>query len=480
MKKLPLLLISCLVSGCMVGPDYSTPCVEMPLEYSEDQEELPICCEDEDLTEWWTTFNDPFLDDLLDEAIQENFDYRIALEQICIARAQYWTTFTQILPEFDVDAQTSHYRTSQSFAASSSQIGISPIQNFFQVGFDAIWEIDVFGGLRRAAEAALDTWEAAEETARAVKITVLSEVANTYVLINTYQLKCSLVADIVQADEELLELSLCRFQAGLANQQEIETFKAALEADRATLWTYETILKQSIYGLAVLVGRMPECLILEFQYPRPIPVASERIPFGLPGELLRRRPDIRSAERQLAAATEQIGVAVAALYPTFNLTGSSSSFAANPLQGANVGYSSDNLRSLFNAASTIWGVGTLVTWPILDFGKRQAAICAQKHVQEQAYLTYKKTIITALQEVEQALSAYYNEEKRFENLAKEAEANREVWELTSVGYHAGLSDYTQMLQAKEAWLNAVNAATDSQQALTTDLIAVYKAMGGDW
>lgn len=481
-RLIPLLCALATATGCMVGPDYVTPDTSMPVEYSEEHLDRTFPVADEELIQWWTIFQDPFLDQLLEEALGGNFDYRIALEQISQARAQYWVQFTQILPELDSDTQASRFRTSESFASqtTSTTPAISPYQNFFQCGFDAIWEIDLFGGLRRAARAAYDIWEATEEEARAVKITILSEVANTYAIICAFQKKVDIAAQVVALDKDLFSLSRERLASGLTNEQEVEAACAALEADQAALKGLEITLRQTVYSLATLLGREPETLLSDFQMERPIPRAEGRIPTGIPGELLRRRPDIRSAERQLAAATEQIGVAVASLYPVVSLTGSSSSFSANPLQGANIGWSSDTLNKLFSPKSRIWGIGGLVTFPVFDFGKRRAAIGVQVSLEQQTYLAYQKTVISALQEVEQALTAYFNDEERLRSLHRELQANKRTLDLVSDLYQAGLDDYTQVLLAKESWLASLNSYTDGQQALTTDLIAVYKALGGDW
>ena len=476
------LAFSTMLSGCKVGPDYYPPVTEVPVAYSEEVPCRTYYPDDEDLVEWWRVFDDPVLDELLIEAIGHNFDYRIALEQVQQARAQYWFQFTQILPEVIADGQASRYRISRSFAdaAASQAAGISPIRNFFQVGFDVIWEIDLFGGLRRAADAAYDSWEASVAEARAVKIIVLSEVANTYVAIRSFQNKAAIAAKRVELDEELIQLFSSRFEAGLANEQDVLAAYEALETDKANLLGYETVLKLNIYSLAVLLGRLPETLPAEFQCVQPVPFSLELIPSGLPSDLLRRRPDIVSAERTLAAATEEVGVAVAELFPKISLTGSSSSFAANPLQGANVGFSSDQASKLFNSASGIWGIGSLVTFPVFDWGMRRAEVNVQESIAQQAYLSYQKTVIAALQEVEQSLTAYFNDEKREVALSKSTNAFQRDYELTSDLYQSGLGDYTQVLQAKEAWLNSLDILTDSQATLTTDIISVYKALGGDW
>jgi multidrug efflux system outer membrane protein len=491
------LFLLCFFSGCKVGPDYYPPSDPMPVEYREDQKDKTATTCDENLFRWWRIFNDPYLDQLLEEAIHGNFDYRIALEKVCQARSQYWIQVTQLLPELVSDAQASRFRTSQSFVNANTNItpiipptpdspaaitttSISPIRNFFQVGFDAIWEIDFFGGLRRSAASAYDTWEATVEDARAVKLLILSETANTYAIIRGYQRKIDIAVQTIELNQNLYRLAEIRFKAGLGSEQDYQTAYATVETDKANLLELQTLLKVNIYSLGVLIGRQPESLMDDFQIEMPIPYSEDRIPVGLPADLLRRRPDIRSAERNLAAATEQIGVAVAELFPKVSLTGSSSSFAANPLQGANIGYSSDKLNKLFKPASRVWGIGGIVTFPVFDWGNRLSGVRVQASLEQQAYLNYQKIVVTALQEVEQALLSYFNEQMRVQDLNNATRGYARNLQLVTDQFEAGLIDFTQVLIAQQFWLNSENAWIDSQQALTTDLIAIYKAMGGDW
>jgi outer membrane protein, multidrug efflux system len=472
---IPLALI--LLTGCKVGPIYHQPQNNMPAHFQENK--CSQACDDR-LFQWWKLFQDPSLDQLLAETVKGNFDLKIAIERIFQARAAYWVQFTEILPEFISDAQATRFRISRAFINNTLNPLLNPTQNFFQTGFDAVWQIDLFGKLRRAADGAFDLYQASEEDARNVAIAVLSEAAKTYMAIRSTQQKLSLTSALVEVDQTLEELAMARLLAGLGDEQEVQAAKANLETDQAQLISLEIALKQTIYSLSVLTGKTPECLRQEFSLQQPIPCALGQIPLGVPADLLRRRHDIRSAERQLAAATEQIGVAVADLFPSINLIGSSSSYAANPLQGANIGWSSDHISELFSRKSLIWGIGSLVTWPVFDFGNRCSAVKVQRFLCNQAFHNYQKTVITALQEVEQALVAYYREQDRQKALSQEAEANKRALDLNLSLYECGLADYTLVLQSKETWLSSLNNLTDSQEALAVNLIAVYKSLGGDW
>lgn len=476
------------LAGCKVGPDYYPPTVEMPQEYREDKQDETFYIDDEDLVEWWSRFDDSFLDYLIETAIAQNYNYRIAIEKVFQARSQYWVQFTQILPEFDADALATRYRVSRSFASqaatgatpTAAAASVSPIDNFYQIGLDAIWEIDIWGKYRRAAEAAFDIWEATDEERWGVKLTVISEVANTYAAICSYQQLQDIAKQVVDLDKEILSLADSRFEAGLSDEQEVDAAQATLEADNAQLTIVQAALKQYIYALAILVGELPESFINNFLVERAVPSAEGKVPIDIPSQLLRRRPDIRAAERQLAAATEQIGVAVADLFPSLSLTGSSAAFAANPLQGANVGYSSDRLNRLFDPKSLIWGIGGLVTQPVFDFGKRSAAVEVQVALQRQACYNYQYIVLAAIVETETALEVFFNEEIRQKDLVKQVQANFRILELTADLYQAGLADYSQVIQTKEIWLASVNTLIQSKQALAIDLIAIYKALGGHW
>lgn len=480
-----LLGIVFILPGCKVGPDYSVPVTVVPENFVEQPFGTGECTPDEALVYWWEgAFGDDCLNMLMEQTLCCNFDLRIAVERVCQARANYWVQFTGILPDFVSDFQATRYRASQSFGSqiASQRLGISPspVQDFFQIGIDAIWEIDLFGKLRRTAASAYYAWQATAEDERGVKITVLSEVANTYINIRYFQAKLGLARELVKFSEEILGMSRVRFEAGLTNEEEVDQNISAFESDIAAMNVLEISLKRNIYSLAVLVGKMPEEVICYFNECCPIPCACGKIPETLPADLLRRRPDIVSAERTLASQTELIGVAVAELFPSISLVGSSSSFAANPLQGANIGYASDKLSKLFRSASSIWGIGALITLPVFDFGKRCSKIDVQKLITNQAYITYEKTVITALQEMEIALSTYFKDEERLGHVMRQVGADRRNLDLIKDQFQAGLTDFTQVTLAKEKWLVSENSLVDGKQAVAMDFVAIYKALGGEW
>ena len=477
-----------LLSSCMVGPKYHKPETAMPEKFSEANDQTTTVSETQELMDWWKQLDDPFLNELIEETCSSNFDLRIALEQVLQARAEFHVEAAKLFPEINLDAAAVRTRQSLNIfnatSAATAAAGttgaepVSPIQNFFQVGFDAVWELDFFGRNRHAKRAALFTWEAIKENARDILIIVVSEVANNYIAICTYQNLVRLAEETVFIDLEELTLAESRFAAGLSNESDLLQAISTLDADEAALADLQSVLRQTIYRLAVLIGKQPEDVVGRFEIERPIPIAMDKIPAGLPSDLLRRRPDIRSAERQIAAATEQIGVAVADLFPRVYLT-ATNLFSANA-SSSNYGYGSNKLHKLFDPRSLTWSVGPAFSLPLLDFGRRRAVVKAQTSIQKQVLIAYEKTVITALQEVEAALIAYFKQEERLFLLLDQTEADKRAFELACDRYDAGLTDYQLLLFSWKTLIGSEQTLAENEQALTTQYIAIYKALGGDW
>ncbi len=480
-----ILSLECL-TGCRVGPTYQEPILPVPDTYREAICSQVVSNECLDLTKWWEQWDDPYLHFLLQEVDAHALDYQIALEQSVQAKALFWVQFTQLLPSFYATALGSHFRTSQSFAsakaAAAQGAALSPVQNFFQMGLDAVWELDLFGKLRRSAESAYCQWQATEEEIRGVRIALLSQAASLYIQLRSLQQRQIVYEKRIQIDERLIQLADARFQAGLASALEKLPYEETASTDRAALKQLQMTFWQNLYALAILVDELPERIAERFQLEEvyPLPSLPSQLDVLPPFELVRRRPDIRNMERLLAAATENVGVAVADLFPTVSLTGSSGSYASNPLQGANAGFSSDRLSQLVKGPSRIWGYGLFITFPVLDFGSRAAEIRAQESVQQQTYLSYQKTVITALQEMEQALAARKWETMRYADLTAVSDTLQKNFTLHSSLFEAGLEDELALRLAETEWLSSQEATINSQTSLLLDIIALYKAMGGDW
>jgi len=463
----------------MVGPNYQTPEIEMPEQFTEGVGSIS----DEELCHWWKQFGDPKLDLLIEEVILGNFEFRIALEQIIEARAQFQIQSSMLFPTIDLNATTIRQRFSQnlfttaqnaqSFASGATTSGIGaiagpPVQDFFQAGFDAIWEIDFWGKFRRGKQAAYDQLEADQFLASNILLTIIAETARDYFVIRSLQQQIELLKKKVAADEREVDLLQALFDAGLDNEIQLQSQIAILDTDQAQLPILETSFKQMVYALAVLLGKQPEALSDVFTVAQPLPIFTGKVPIGLPSDLLRRRPDIRASERQLAAATEGIGIAVSALFPSISLTGN------------NYGYESNKANKLFHHKSTIWSIGPSVNWDLIDFGKTRGQIEEANSMQRQALLSYEQTVIFALQDVEGALVAYFEEQKRNGDLANVVTAVEKSLELTEDLLQAGLVSELQELEALKTVFNAQTTYIQSEQAVATDLISLYKALGGNW
>ncbi len=456
-------LILIFLTGCAVGPNYKTPEVALSSSYNQPHEKEEI--DAEELKNWWTTFNDPLLEVLVHEALSQNLDLKIAIEKINEVRSLYQIETAELYPKIDLTAEQRRTRISQNLF-DSSFLG-PPIQSLYKVGFDASWEVDIFGKRRRAKEGAFYEYEAEVNSARDVYITLLSEIGATYIEIRGNQHKIALSKRDIYIQKELLALAQARYVAGIDSEISPQDVQVNLEESQALLPTLETSFQQSVHRLAVLLGKPPESLHGDFEEQRAIPISNAPIPVGLPSDLLRRRPDIRQAERLLAAATANVGEAIADLFPRFSLIGS-------------FGFESDSKNNWIKASSRTWSLGPNIDWPIIYFGRIRANIRAQNAKQEQVLLSYEQTILTSLEDVENSLVAYYKEEERAHRYEKQVEATRRKYELTRDKYLSGLVDFSALLDADSSLVFAENNLVNSKESLSTNLVALYKSLGGDW
>ncbi len=456
-------LILIFLTGCAVGPNYETPQITLSSSFYESHEKESV--DEGELKRWWTSFNDPLLDVLVHEALSQNLDLKVAIEKINEVRSLYQIEAAELYPKIDLTAEQRRTRISQNLF-DSTFLG-PPLQSFYKVGFDASWEVDIFGKRRRAKESAYYEYEGEVNSARDVYITLLSEIAATYIEIRGAQHKIALSKRDIYIQKELLSLTEARFVAGLDSEISPQDIQVNLEESQAILPALETSYRQSIHRLAVLLGKPPDSLHGDFEEQRPIPISNTPIPIGLPSDLLRRRPDIRRAERTLAAATANVGEAISDLFPRFSLLGS-------------FGFESNRKNNWLKASSRTWSFGPNIDWPIIYFGRIRANIRAQNAKQQQALLTYEQTILTSLEDVENSLVAYYKEDERVHRYEKQVEASRRKYELTRDKYLSGLVPFSDLLNADSALVFAENNLANSTESLSTNLVALYKSLGGEW
>ncbi len=459
-------------SGCRVGPSYRPPKVSVPAKWSEAPPTV-IPAEQVSLARWWTKFNDSILDSLIDRAVRMNLDLRVAEARIREARAARGVNAADLWPQADVSPSCLRSHRSESvppFRTVSSGGGDGLPSNLFgkreqdlyQAGFDTSWEPDVFGGVRRDVEAASAEIAMTEENRRDVLVTLLAEVARNYAELRGFQRQIAITNDNLAAQRETLELTRVRFQAGLASGLDVARAEAQVATTRSQVPVLERQVKQAIHRLGVLLGQEPGALLSELSKVAPVPPAPPEVPVGLPSDLLRRRPDVRRVERELAAATARIGVAKADLFPRFSLTGS-------------FGRRSDKFSDLSQGASLFWGIGPSIRWPIFTAGRIRSNIRVQNARQEQALALYE---MTSLEDVENALVAYWREQARRASLAEAVEANRRAVDLANALYLSGLEDFLSVLDAQRSLYTSQDQLAQSERAVVVNLIALYKALGG--
>jgi NodT family efflux transporter outer membrane factor (OMF) lipoprotein len=336
-----------------------------------------------------------------------------------------------------------------------------------QIGFDASWEIDIFGGTRRNIEAASADLAAAVEDQRDVLVSLLGEVARDYIDLRGAQRELEIAQENLKAQEDTLWLTRDRFKNGVATQLDVARAAAEVATTAAQIPSIDARIRQSIHALSVLLAEQPDALDDELTKVGPIPPVPPEIPVGLPSELMKRRPDIRRAERQLAAATARVGVATADLFPKFSITGLLGLDASQP-------------KNVFKYSSRYYEFAPGITWPIFDAGRIRANIHVQDEVQQQAVATYHQAVLNALRDVEDALVAYETEQVRRKALADAVDADKQAVDLATDQYKQGVTDFLTVLDAQRDLYAAQDALVQSDQAVSGNLVTLYKALGGGW
>jgi NodT family efflux transporter outer membrane factor (OMF) lipoprotein len=439
-------------AGCLVGPNYKPQDVNAPAEWAGTKN---VSSPDTTLLEWWTEFNDANLTSLIERAMKSNLDLRQAEERIRQARAASGVAGAGFWPTAEVTGSATRNR---------SAAGVK--SNLFKTGLDAAWELDIFGGTRRNIEAAEADIRASVEDRRDVLVTLVSELAINYVQLRGYQQEIIIAQNNLKAQQQSAAVVHRRYEGGFVSALDVANADAQVATTMSQIPLIETSAQQTIYNISVLLGQEPASLLEELSPASSIPLTPPEVPAGLPSETLRRRPDIRRAEAQIHAATAQIGVATADLFPKFNLAG-------------NIGVSASNLGGLRWDQRT-WSFGPSASWEIFNAGRVSANIEVQKSLQQQAVLTYRKAVLTAIQDVENALVAYSNEQEHHKALIDAVAANRKAVDLSTQLYVEGQTDFLSVLVAQGSLYSSEDALVQSTRNLSTDLIALYKALGGGW
>ena len=460
------LLLLCLLctGGCAVGPDFVRPQTAVPdawIGVTTMPTTRPSMVE-ADLQRWWAAFGDAKLTSLIEQAFGSNLDLRIATSRIRQARASRGIAVSGLGPT--VDASGSFHRSQASSGGSDTK---SPTVNNYQAGFDAGWEIDIFGGVRREIEAADAEVQASVENRRDVLVTLAAEVARNYVELRTYQQRLGIARKNLEAQKRSAEWTRRRFEGGFVSGLGVANADALVATTEAQIPLLESSARQTIYTLSVLLDREPGALLSELSEAEGIPAAPPAVPVGVPSELLRRRPDIRLAEANVHAATAQVGVATADLFPRITIN-------------ASVGWSTTRPADFFDPLSRFWSFGPSVTWNLFQSGRTLSNIEVQKALQEQSILSYRKAVLTAIQEVENALIASAKEQEHRRSLQAAVAAHRKAADLATQLYTEGHTDFLNVLSAQRSLYASEDALAQSTQAMAVELIALYKALGGGW
>lgn len=454
------------VSCAMVGPDYNGPQTEAPQAWSSE-----LSCgltegavDEQSLAEWWKAFNDPILDELIETAASNNLDIKTALASVRQARATLGQSESSLWPTIDFSGSQSRSET----RTEDKLTGTAEVESkTYSAGFDASWEVDVFGGLRRSAEASGRDLESSVASMYDARVSLLAEVAIDYVTARSYQIRIAIAEDNLKTQSETLEIVEAKFKAELSDELALQQARSSYESTAAQIPDLKNSLNQTLNALAVLLGQAPGSINEKLAEAAPLPTVPETLTLGAPSELLRRRPDIRAAERDLAAQTSRIGVAVADLYPKFYLS-------------AALSRSGDGTLGFRKYPVDAWSFGPSVSWNIFDAGSTEQEIEAQKAIGEQNLYAYQATVLSAIEEAENKIYAIAQHHARLEKLAAATEAAKASLQLSRNQYSAGIVDFSEVIDAEQSLLTYQDSTAQTETDLVTDTISLYKALGGGW
>jgi NodT family efflux transporter outer membrane factor (OMF) lipoprotein len=471
-RKVVFLLISAGVAGCAVGPDYKEVVPSVPKQWqagklsgvrtaagSEQDQPALKPADREALKQWWRSFGDPQLDYLIKQALSGNLDVKIALARIDQARAERKSNRAELFPTVDIAAGAQ--RQDNPFP------GLAPgIQyNLFELGFDALWEIDLFGRQRRRLEAASADLEGAYEEHRQSLVTLTSELARIYVDYRNLQNQLRITRSNLESQRHTLKLTERLNAEGVGTRHDVVRARAQVSATESQIPALEAKLVSALRQLEVLAGRRPGSLDNQLKLESAVPAAPAIAILTSPAETIRHRPDLRVAERRLAAATAMQGAAVAELFPKISLS-------------AFVGLRNTDLEQLFKSAAFSYGTAANLLQPLLNFGRIRAGIDLADAKQKEAYLAYEKAVLEALQETETAMTRYLKEEIRRQTLSRSVADLKESVRLSNLRYQEGVSSFLDVLDAQRALYIAEIDLARSEAEAATSLIALYKALGG--
>lgn len=487
------LIASIAASGCTVGPDFVAPKADLPPTWPSAGATAPSAAVGAEASQsWWASFDDPTLTALIERAAPANPDLQVAALRIAEARAQADIAAAARLPQVDASAGFTRQRISEttattsllagagSAAAAGGGAGITPaggIQgglaglpnpfNQSQVGFDASWEVDLFGRIRRSVEAARADTVAAIEDRRDALVALDAEVARAYIDLRGAQRRREVLEENLRTQQDAAELTRQRRDAGLGNDLDVANAGAQASSTEAQRPVVASRITQDINQLSFLLGEPPGALRAQLDAAAPVPPVPPQVPIGMPADLVRRRPDIRAAEARLHSATARVGVATADLFPRLTLN-------------ASAGFQAEHANDLGEWASHFFALGPSLELPIFNGGARRATVRLQDVRAREAAVAYARVVLVALHDVDNALAAYGDEQRRAAALEAAATQSRDALGLARQRFTGGVSTFLDVLDAERNLQQAELAWTDSTTGVSIDLVALYKALGGGW
>ncbi len=464
------------LASCSVGPAYRTPKPDVPDRFVASTQLNPDTSSGAivDLASWWKSLSDPELDSLVDRAVKNNLDIEVALVRLQQARTYEAEVIGHALPEVDATAaeargtgtDSSRGRATQPLVSADNTSGLEHINTV--AGFDAVWELDIFGGYRRAFQAARFSAQAAAQARYGVITAVISDVVRGYIDLRGAQLQLGILNQASDVLRQSLNIVKQRYERGITNELDLALATRELDSFLAEIAPAEAEVKAAQYTLAVLLGVYPESLVEELASPGMIPSTPGSVVAGAPLDLLKRRPDIQQAERQLAANTARIGVATAQLFPQVALVGS---------LGAQQGQIPGTSQQI---GKHLWSFGPGAVWPVLDFGAIDAEVDIADLEARASLANYRESILAAVREVDGAIDSFAAQQDRVQNLHQAMAAGQRAVDLATARYNRGLTDYLNVVDAERQFYEIEQQDVSAQAAAAEQVVQLYRALGGGW
>jgi multidrug efflux system outer membrane protein len=459
-KAILSLVVAIFLTGCAIGPDYKRPVIDTPTAWRVEEKEA----QDKANTAWWHQFDDPVLNGLIDEALKQNYDLRVATARVDEYVGRFWVGRSGIFPQIGANAFAGQNRVSEQSLSTTALSGLKNPSDSYQANFTGSWEIDIWGKLRRATEASKADLLSTEEARQAVILSLVSAVANGYISLRDLDKQLEIATRTAKTREDSYKLFKLRYEGGVISELELNQVKSEYEQALATIPQVEKQIGFQENALSVLLGRNPGPIDRGKSIDE---LALPAVPSGLPSDLLEKRPDVRQAEQALVASNARIGVAKAQFFPTISLTGL-------------FGWASTELSSLFTGPAQVWSWGGAAVAPIFTGGSLLGQFWASEAIQQQTLFNYQNTIQTAFREVNDSLIDQKRTREQLEAQKRQVESLKEYARIARLRYDNGYTSYIEVLDAERSLFSAELTYAQTQGVLFAALVNLYKAMGGGW